>query len=309
MSRGAGPEGRLHSEKAGIWSLQGREKHLKTAREFLEPLSAEALLELPGTSKVSGTQAGRGATWEIKDDAGHRLFVKVLRKGGMAAKVRGEFHGRARLKTEIRTLTTALRRGVPTARLAFGASGAREDGKVITLLATEILEGTRSLAELLGEEDLSPEMKFKRRPEFVKAGAAVRLAHDAGLNHNDLNTGNILIPIEDFKMPPLPEKSGWLNGSDEPKPRPPAYVIDLGDSEIEESLSHAKRASNLFRLLRSVEKHFGTSAGRTREVAAFFRGYVSCGSTMKVDREFRRKLLQATRRRLPAMMIHRIGWS
>ena len=42
MSRGAGPEGRLQSEKAGIWSIQGREKHLGIARSFLETLSVEA---------------------------------------------------------------------------------------------------------------------------------------------------------------------------------------------------------------------------------------------------------------------------
>ena len=90
-------------------------------------------------------------------------------------------------------LEEAGRRGVPTARLAFGASGAMTSGKVLTILATEEIEGAFSLAEILASSPTDRDAPEDRRRVLEVAGAAVRRAHDLGLDHPDLNVGNILM--------------------------------------------------------------------------------------------------------------------
>ncbi len=274
---------------------------------------------------------GRMGTLDVDCGDGTTLVVKALKRGGLPARLRGGYHGSSRLLAEMAILEEALRRGVPTARLAFGATGHRERGSEVAILATERLPEAVSLGDLLSGgalarepmaaparrrtdarkapsgreaaglsgEAIPPERDdplralqggeamFARRAALRAAGAAVGRAHEMGLDHSDLNLGNVLLRRE----------GGAWSG----------FVIDLGLSALGPPLEVRRRAANLVRLLRSVEKHLGDDPRRARDAAAFLQGYLS---TIPAPRRRRRRdLLAAVRRGLPSMIIHRLGWS
>ncbi len=182
-------------------------------------------------------------------------------------------------------LEEAGRRGVPTARLAFGAGGAMRSGTTLPVLATEEIEGARALVEILASPSTDRDATGNRRRALGAAGAAVRRAHDLGLDHADLNVGNILLtdPGE-----------------------PVAHLIDLGPGRLGPALPPARRGANLVRLFRSAEKHLGEDPRRLRDAAAFVRGYLRAAPDP--GRRLRGRLLGSVRRRLPAVALHRLRW-
>lgn len=292
-----------------------RRDWFEAARSFLGPLPVETLLETLGRSTGDSEEApsgkgsapaGRGASAGVDFGDGRRVVLKALRRGGLPGRLRGGYHGGARLMAEMAILEEAANRGVPTAPLAFGATARRGGGAEASVLATVEIPGVASLGEIVesGEEaavgrshgyrrrgDAAP---GKERPGRLRAlrapleaaGRAACRAHDLGLDHADLNIGNILL---------LHEGAGWRG-----------FIIDLGLSELGGPVEPGRRAANLVRLLRSAAKHLGEDPRQTRDAAAFLHGYLS--SRPDPHRLRRRELLAAIRRRLPTMMIHRLGW-
>lgn len=271
----------------GVWSIVAPRDRLDDARAVMRGRSVAGILH-PGAPAggAGGPAAGRGLIVEAATPLGRELVLKVLRKGGLGARARGAFHGRARLLTELGLLAEALRRGISTATPAFGATARMDDGRLAAVLATEKLAGAVTLAAILAEPPSGPERARDRRGAVARAGAAVRGAHDRGLHHSDLNLGNVLVSA----VPPG------------------AWVIDLGVSKLGAPLSPSQRAENLVRLLRSVEKHLGRDPRRLRDAAAFLRGYVGRGGG-EARRRFREDLIRSIKRRLPGIVLHRIGWS
>lgn len=276
---------------AGAWNLVARPEHLDEARALLGPMEVEELIGLLSRTVVSGSSPGgapaRGGRLEVEEDGGRGIVVKALRKGGLPGKVQGGYYGRRRLLREMSIHREARERGAPLPELVFGAWGRRPDGSEIALLATERLPEAGTLADLL----VSPPAGRgrERRIALGRAGAAIRRCHDAGLDHADLNIGNIL-----------------LGGSIE-RAGHEVRVIDLGLSRVGEPLETGRRASNLVRLLRSAEKHLGAAGTGVRDAAALLRGYLRQGADPA--RRFRRDLLSALRRRLPGLALHRLGWA
>jgi tRNA A-37 threonylcarbamoyl transferase component Bud32 len=196
-------------------------------------------------------------------------------------------------------LEEARRRGIPTARLAWGASMIGPRRAPVALLATRRIEGSVTLAEALGRSRRAGPGARERYDLLKLSGAAVRLAHDRGMDHADLNIGNILVR-------PSRGGTGARAGGAEVAGGG-AWVIDLGVSKIGASLSPGRRAGNLVRLLRSAEKHLGRDPMRGRDAAAFLHGYLGRGGGER--KVLRRALLPAIRRRLPSIALHRLGWA
>jgi tRNA A-37 threonylcarbamoyl transferase component Bud32 len=273
--------------KEGGWTIVARGAEMDVARAFVARHRPE-LSALFGRERGAGrgVAAGRGAIVQA-DLGGRAVMMKALRRGGLPGRIGGGSHGWSRLLAEMRILEEAAGRGVPTARLAFGATAPSRRGRTSAILGTFRVEGAVSLAvwmERIGPED---PRRRERGDLLARAGGAVRRAHDLGLDHADLNIGNVLVRAGN-------ETDG-------------AWVIDLGLSRLGSALPPGKRASNLVRLLRSAEKHLGGGAVRARDAAAFVRGYLA--SPQDPDRAIRRALLRAIRRRLPALALHRLGWA
>ncbi len=309
-----GPLAGFRTCASGAWKIVARPDQLEMARSFLGPLPVESFLEAlaepeEGTDGRDGSRSprGRGATLEVDCGDGSSLVLKALKRGGLPARLRGGYHGASRMLAEMTILEEAGLRGVPTSRLAFGATGLRDSGAEVGVLATELIPRAIRLGDLMSAHTLpglpedprgrrrkdSPLPSGKRaaidsrRQALRAAGLAVARAHDLGLDHADLNIGNVLIQRSG---------EGWSG-----------FVIDIGLSTLGHSLEMPRRAANLVRLLRSVEKHLGRDPRRARDGAAFLRGYLS--SLPAPRRRQRRELLAAIRRGIPAMLIHRLGWS
>ena len=120
---------------------------------YADPADLDALvragLDGPAAWPRSGGIApgsGRGPVAVVETAAG-RLFLKMLRRGGALARLRGErFRGHRRLLDNLTLPAAARRLGVPTPRVVAlrleAAGGACWRG----YLASEHLDGARSLA-------------------------------------------------------------------------------------------------------------------------------------------------------------------
>ncbi len=317
-----GPLAGFRACASGAWRIVARHRHLEIARSFLGPLPVDSFLqalaepqEKMGREGVDRepeprdgrTPRGRGATLEVDCGDGSSLVLKALKRGGLPARLRGGYHGASRVLAEMTIHEEAGLRGIPTSRLAFGATGLRDSGAEVGVLATELIPRAIRLGDLLAAHPLPgltedpPGRRRKdlplptgsraaiasRRQGLRAAGVAVAKAHDLGLDHADLNIGNVLIQKGE---------EGWSG-----------FVIDIGLSTLGHSLEVPRRAANLVRLLRSVEKHLGRDPRRARDGAAFLHGYLS--SLPAPRRRQRHDLLSAIRRGIPAILIHRLGWS
>jgi len=304
VNKGDAPRG-FETAREGDWTIVAPSTEMDGARAFIMRHVASMASVLAGRSPARpGGPAGRGRIFEADDRPGRTLLVKALLRGGLPGKLAGGTYGRQRLVAEMRIMEEAAARGVPTARLAFGALSSPRGRRAAAILATVKLEDAESLAVRIEQVGLGGSRIRERNDLLGRAGAAVRLAHDLGLDHCDLNIGNILIRME-TRMP-----GGRSDGPLVPDgiaDAPGAWLIDLGLSRIGASLSPGRRASNLVRLLRSAEKHMGRDARRGRDAAAFLHGYLAAGDYR--GRALRRPLLAAIRRRLPAITVHRLGWA
>ena len=284
----------------GPWTIVARRNELAGARRLVRswresfPPGAEG----EGARPAHGV-AGRGKILAATGAGGRALVIKILRRGGLFSGVGGGRYGHSRLLLEMSILEEAKRRGVPTAEMAWGASRKEPLGAPIALLATRRVEGSLSLAEVLASAQGAGASGSERYDLLRRSGAAVRRMHDRGLDHSDLNIGNILVrpPRGDSRARALPDP---LEGAG-------AWVIDLGVSKLGASLPPGRRAGNLVRLLRSAEKHLGADPMRSRDAAAFLHGYLGGGE--KGGRALRRAMLPAIRRRLPTIALHRLGWT
>lgn len=178
------------------------------------------------------------------------------------------------------------KRGVPTvhvvAALCHRAWGPFYRGELIT---EEIPEARDLVSFFLGLGKVPSNKECNLRREAVRrAGRAVRLMHDRGICHGDLNLRNLLVQTARHGDPEV-------------------YIIDFDRSKIRKSLSTRHRMRNLLRLNRSVEK-WKTKGVRISYTAKarFFQAYAQGDSDM----------VHAMRRHLKKAWIHarwyRLGW-
>jgi hypothetical protein len=134
--------------------------------------------------------AGRGATARL-DLPGGPVRLKQLRRGGALAVLwQDRFAGTRRPLANLELPLEARRRGVPTpAPLGlFITKG--PPGLCRAWMATEEIVGARDLATRFASAE--PPL----RDDLESVLEAVRTMHDAGVEHRDLNLGNLLLRHE-----------------------------------------------------------------------------------------------------------------
>jgi tRNA A-37 threonylcarbamoyl transferase component Bud32 len=171
----------------------------------------------------------------------------------------------------------------PLAALRHPAGALFYRGELIT---QEIPESQDLASFFAGHEGLASKGRSTQRHEVARqAGRTVRLMHDLGVYHADLNLKNLLVrPVSHA--------------------RPTVYVIDFDRSRIRPSLSPRARVRNLLRLNRSVDKLARKGGGvRYADRARFFRAYTQ-GDPMLI-----RAMKDELRKTRLRNLWHRLGWT
>jgi 3-deoxy-D-manno-octulosonic acid kinase len=221
--------------------------------------------------------AGRGATARVELPSGRAVRIKRLRRGGALGRLwRDRFVGSKRPLDNLRLSLEAARRGVATpapVALLVARAGA---GLVRAWLAVD---------EIAGASDLRSRLTSGRRPTAAELGAVLRVVrrmHDAGVEHRDLNLGNLLVAESD---------------------EPAAFVVDLDRGRLHAGpLPFALRQRSLRRLERSYVKSCHpepASEGLRGSIYSLYAGE---------DDALSRRLDRGRRAARVWIGIHRLGW-
>ncbi len=133
-------------------------------------------------------RGGRGSTAVVALADGGAVRVKQMRRGGLAAPLwRDRIAGQARLLDNLRIPDEVVRRGLAAPR-------------VWALLAVEgppgLYRGWLAAEEIPDAIDVAAHLAAGASPDGGELEAVLRLVrrmHDAGIEHRDLNLGNLLI--------------------------------------------------------------------------------------------------------------------
>jgi len=260
----------------GFTALRSAGTTLIAADTCVETL-VEAQLETPsgwqGRLAESPAASGRGGQGRLEAPGG-TLILKQLRRGGLPAALwRDRFPGTARLIANLTTPLEVERRGIATARPVALLVVPGPPGLYRGFLATRQIPGAVDLRRRFVSGPPPSE------PELGAALGLVRRMHDAGIEHPDLNLGNLLLRLDE---------SG-----------PCAWVIDLDRARLSSGpLAFAARQRAVRRLERSYLKVSGERSGGPDWYALY-----AAGSRELLD-GFRRG--RSTGNLLHRL--HRLGW-
>jgi 3-deoxy-D-manno-octulosonic acid kinase len=179
-------------------------------------------------------KSGRGTAFRISIKDVENVIVRRYRHGGLFGKIfRDRYFIGHRALEELFCLTTASIRGVPVPE-ALGVSERRRRFWFIpspfytAQIATTEIADSINLPEFLNGVD-----DTKLRGEvLLRAGAAIKKMHDAGIHHKDLNMNNLLVKTVDDAI----------------------FIIDFDRAKIFPLLTDRFRLKSLRRLLRSARK-------------------------------------------------------
>lgn len=205
---------------------------------FAEPLLKSGVLSLDRRGSPTGPttpfSGGRGTAYKVEVSGVGSVVVRRYRRGGLFGKIlKDRYFVPHRALSELFSLTTAGLRGVPTPH-ALGISEKRRRFRFIpspfytALIATSEIAGSVNLPDFLKREGDSR----LRSEVLVRAGAAVKKMHDAGIYHRDLNMNNLLVGSFENDL----------------------FIIDFDRAKVCDLLSPRIRTRNLRRLLRSARK-------------------------------------------------------
>ena len=267
----------------GFEALRMDGSTLIVAEDARKPIRAAGLDRVAGWEDRLARHAsgsGRGGTTRLELDDGSTAVLKQMRRGGaLAALWRDRYPGTRRLTDNLRVPLEALRRGVPTARPLALLLAAGPPGFHRGWAAYEQISDAPDLIEIL--RSASP----PSAEEIDVVAGVVRGMHDAGVEHRDLNLGNLLLRRR-------------------PNAGAEAFVIDLDRGRLWDGpvpLSHRVRA--LCRLERSTVKLFGE-----RPVEGFDLRRRWYESYARDDRELGERLDEARRANRFRLSLHRLGW-
>lgn len=183
-------------------------------------------------------RSGRGATAVIGRAAPPDWRIKRMRRGGMTARLwRDRYPRPRRLVAMIDASREAVARGVPAPRPV---------ALLLEQAPAALVRGWAAFEEVARGEDLAARARrgALTRDDLRAALVAVRLLHERGIDHADLNLGNLLV----------------RNGPDGAGVE--AFVLDLDRARLGPTapLSPARRRAALRRLARSCAKITGSPA-------------------------------------------------
>jgi len=221
--------------------------------------------------------AGRGATARVELAGGSVARIKRLRRGGLGASVwRGRFWGARRLLDNLRLPIVAAERGVATAAPLALLLQSDRLGWVRAWLAVGEIEGATDLrSRIAAGRPIGDELDATMR--------LVRRMHDRGVEHRDLNLGNLLV-----RGP-----AGAVE----------AFVVDLDRGRLHAGpLGFRARRRGLRRMERSYVKacHPGRAADdlRTRIYSSYAAGDLPLARRLERGRGLGRIWIA----------LHRLGW-
>jgi 3-deoxy-D-manno-octulosonic acid kinase len=188
---------------------------------------------------LTGTTGSRDARAELTGGRGsvsvHALpgagdvALRRYRRGGLIGKILiDRYLSGSRPLRELRILALAAARGVPVPEVV-GASSIRAGliwhrGRI----ATRLIPDSVTLPVFVGDNRNDTTLLAG---VLERAGSAIRLMHDAGIDHADLNMNNLLV--------------GGTGA---------VFIIDFDKATAHPGLGRAQRIRNLRRLLRSLRK-------------------------------------------------------
>jgi hypothetical protein len=224
--------------------------------------------------------AGRGRTALVRPGAGSPWILKQMRRGGLAGRFwRDRFPGTARLVANLAVPIEVARRGIatpaPVALLAV--EGPR--GLYRGWLATEEVDRARDLRSLLSSPTPPGEGAMRAVLTFV------RRMHDVGIQHRDLNLGNLVA---------RPSVAGdWE-----------VFVVDLDRAALHSRpLGFRARQASLRRLERSYARWFrGSRPLGAGGSTIWYTEYA--GADAQLARRFERGMPFGR----ALLALHRIGW-
>ncbi len=267
---------------SGSFAVEQRGRYELIARsEQLDALREEGLNDPDRWAELLGGPArssGRGATARVALADGTRLLLKKMRRGGLTAGLwRDRFPGRGRLVGNLTIPEETARRGVATAR-------------AVALLLERgpfhLYRGWLAVEEIAGACDLVSWIREGRPVAAVQgAMALVRTMHDRGIDHRDLNLGNLLVQTGD---------GGETR----------VFVIDLDDAAIfAGAIPFRLRVRALHRLARSYAKSFGPAGPLgTDAVERLTRLYAGDDAALES------RLLETRAMARLSIAVHRLSW-
>jgi 3-deoxy-D-manno-octulosonic acid kinase len=197
-------------------------------RALLLPLLHAAADDYAGVS-VTRVPGGRGATVAVRV-AGEHFAIRAGRRGGLPGKLISSlyFGTVPRPFIEIDITAGLHDRGVPVVEPCAAAVQWVVPGCYRSWLVTRWVDDARTLWAWAAVE----REKSRREHVFVAVGRALRLLHDAGATHPDLNLNNVLVR----------ERDG----------RPDVLLLDFDRAQI--PLASVEGAADFRRLRRSARK-------------------------------------------------------
>lgn len=144
-------------------------------------------------NKVVGSAKGRGTTWFVQLDS-MQGALRHYRRGGLFGKLVEDnywFSGwdKTRSAAEFSLLLSLREAGVNVPK-PIAARAVKSGLTYQADLLSERIPQARDLVSILQEKPLPAEI-------YQRIGLEIRKMHDAGVNHTDLNTHNILLDQQD----------------------------------------------------------------------------------------------------------------
>ena len=227
-----------------------------------------------------GSAAGRGGISRLRLADGTTAVLKQMRRGGSLAVLwRDRYAGTRRLLDNLRIPLEALGRGVPTAPPLAMLVVSGPPGLYRAWAAFQEIEDAPDLTVYLRSSD-PPTVE-----EIDDVVEVVRKMHQEGIEHRDLNLGNLLLRRR-------------------PSRTAEAFVVDLDRARLWEGpVPLRQRIRALCRLERSSVKLFGE-----RPVAAFDLRRRWYEAYAQDDLAMAARLERARRANRVKMGLHRLGW-
>ncbi len=293
--------GELDLPQGYVASLRGRSK-LVADVELEHELKRAGLDQPAGWETRLGQPVagpGRGATSLLRLSSGRVLRLKRLRRGGWLAPLwRDQFHGEGRALDNLRVSVEAGRRGVATPPVLALLVVHRVGGLVRAWLGIEELADAVDLRSCFGS-DQPP-----THAELDAALALVRRMHDLGLEHRDLNLGNLMIRRRPtLRAPTLRAPTVGCDSGSVLVSEAEAFVVDLGLARLHAGpLGFQLRQRALRRLERSYVKSCGAGSVSEDVRSSFYTLYAAA------DRGLAARLGKGRQAGRVWISLHRLGW-